>query len=188
MTVPVKDVFRRRVKQVRVKLHRDDGDPWTQADLAARLEELGLVPMDRVTVAKIETQNRNVSLEEFLGFAAALEVEPVALLLDYDAPDDELIEIAPGVHATAERIRDWFHGKLPLGTDELPTKARLFWDEVPEPEKRAMRTVPAISRLRAYLTGVERAAANGDRVRVRNGLVAIAREIKNEIDAMDEEN
>src|SRR5437016_5826345 len=63
---------------------------WQQRELADELQQLGWEGVDRTIVAKLETGRRNISVEELLTLAAALGVEPGALLL----PRDDQTEVA----------------------------------------------------------------------------------------------
>lgn len=63
------------------RLRAQENPPITQEDLAARIQTHGL-EIDRVTVAKIETQRRRVFDYEILAFAKALKVKPATLFGD----------------------------------------------------------------------------------------------------------
>ena len=63
------EVFPSRVTQHR-ELRR-----WSKQDLTEALERIGL-PLDRMAVTRTEQGQRKASIDDFLCFAAALEVPP----------------------------------------------------------------------------------------------------------------
>jgi transcriptional regulator with XRE-family HTH domain len=84
---------------------------WTQADLAARLVELGDPSWRQTKVAKIEKGAVvRIPLDDVLALAAALDVQFVHLL----APDGAEIAIAPKLKCSPEDFRAWLRGQHPL--------------------------------------------------------------------------
>jgi transcriptional regulator with XRE-family HTH domain len=98
-------------------------------DLADRVAQLG-GRLDRAAISKIESRSRNVSLDEALLLAVALNVAPVHLFLP--RADDEEVEIARGLPSVpAVEARAWFRGQAAT----VPTvNEKLFRTEVPESE------------------------------------------------------
>jgi transcriptional regulator with XRE-family HTH domain len=101
-----------------IRLFRDRRG-WTQEELAAQVEELG-VPMSNVTVARIEkAKGRKVglSVEELLAFAAVLGVSPKNLL----TPGDKgaRLRLFPTIDPVdAELVRAWIRGENVLFDDD----------------------------------------------------------------------
>lgn len=91
---------------------------WTQADLAARLVELGDASWRQTKVAKIEKGAVvRIPLDDVLALAAALDVQFPHLL----APDGAEIAIAPKLKRNPEDFRAWLRGLKPLspGADRI---------------------------------------------------------------------
>jgi transcriptional regulator with XRE-family HTH domain len=105
---------------------------WTQADLAARLVELGFTGWRQTKVAKIEVGAvARLPLDDVLALAAALDVQVAHLL----APDaDAEIAIAPKLKLSPADFRAWLRGFHPLS----PGAERTYWAGplVPESEWR----------------------------------------------------
>ncbi|MGH7487950.1 MAG: helix-turn-helix domain-containing protein [bacterium] len=154
---------------------------WQQRELADELVKLGWEHVDRTVVAKIETGTRKVSLENLLALAAALGVEPVALLL----PRDDQVEVAltPNLLAPAWVIRAWIHGYMPLGNYALPTDRveadRFYAESISDQEWRA-RQYPLVNALRNHYISLEIAAAQAD----NNAMQAILRSIVNDAQSL----
>src|SRR4051794_7495768 len=82
-------VVARHLSTVRSRVGMDSAQ-----ELADRVKALG-GKLDRAAIAKIESGTRNVSLDEALLLAAALDVAPVHLFFPLN--DDAEVEIAPGL-------------------------------------------------------------------------------------------
>lgn len=118
---------------------------WNQQQLADRLAELG-EPVDRSTIAKIENGSRQVSLDEALRLAAALEVSPVHLFADSpnegpagtkygSAPARPQVRLAAKLAVSPREARMWIRGQQPLrGADR-----KTFYTEVSDEEWVAMQ-------------------------------------------------
>jgi transcriptional regulator with XRE-family HTH domain len=98
----------------------------TQQGLADRLAQLG-ARIDRSAVARIESGDRELSLEEAFQVAWALHVAPVHLFVPIDS--EEPIDIGPKMQASPDEVRAWIRGKLPLFQD-----ARIYFSTAPEAE------------------------------------------------------
>jgi transcriptional regulator with XRE-family HTH domain len=104
---------------------------WTQAQLAARLVELGFTSWRQTKVAKIEVGAvARLPLDDVLVLAAALDVQVPHLL----APDGAEIAIAPKLKLDPADFRAWLRGFHPLS----PEAERTYWAGplVPESEWR----------------------------------------------------
>jgi transcriptional regulator with XRE-family HTH domain len=118
---------------------------WNQQQLADRLAQLG-EPMDRSTIAKIENGSRQVSLDEALRLAAALEVSPVHLFTDppHEGPASRKygptparprVRLAAKLAVSPREARMWIRGQQPLrGADR-----KIFYTEVSDEEWVAMQ-------------------------------------------------
>nr|WP_221382784.1 helix-turn-helix domain-containing protein [Actinoplanes polyasparticus] len=76
--------------------------------LANRLHEMGS-KLDRRSIFKIETENRSVSVDEWLQLAHALAVPPPLLLVDLDSGDD--VAIAPNIALHPWIVWRWIGGE-----------------------------------------------------------------------------
>jgi transcriptional regulator with XRE-family HTH domain len=103
-------VFGRRVSEARKTAL------LTQAALAERLKKLGR-PISRAKLAKIETGEQTVRLDDVFAIAEALELPPVYLLAPRD--DERDIEITATVTITPAEMRAWARGYPRQGHDNL---------------------------------------------------------------------
>ena len=88
-------------------------------ELADKVKEIG-GKLDRAAISKIESKARNVSLDEALLLAAALDVAPVHLIFPLD--DAEPVKIAPKLDpVSANDARWWLRGTTPLPTTNEKT-------------------------------------------------------------------
>lgn len=111
-------------------------------ELADKVKELG-GRLDRAAISKIESKTRNVSLDEALLLAAALDVAPVHLFVALDT--NVLMEIAPKVDPVpAGDAREWVRGRRPLPTTNEKTY-RTAWIPEDEWEQRNARITQAAS-------------------------------------------
>jgi transcriptional regulator with XRE-family HTH domain len=128
-----------RVREVRIKRG------LTAAQLAERCAELGAPKITVQSVYKIEGQRqsaarppRQVTVDELLVLAAALNVAPVHLLVppdDGDAP----YQVTATVSESRFRVRSWIRGLFPLARLPRVGAERDFWAEVPDDEFDAMQ-------------------------------------------------
>jgi transcriptional regulator with XRE-family HTH domain len=134
----VSGVVGRQVKAAREQLH------LSQADLAKRLDELGL-PAHQATVARLETGGRRISVDDVLALAAALGVSPLYLLTA--SYTHETVRVTPKHEAGPAQMRRWVAGQVQLpGLDE-----ESFFELVPD-EERIARQRRGIQHLRqSYL-------------------------------------
>lgn len=109
-------------------------------DLADRVKELG-GRLDRAAISKIESGTRNVSLDEAVLLAAALDVAPVHLLVPLD--DAAQVQIVPSRKpVTATAAREWVRGRRPLPMTNARTY-RTSWVPESEWEQRNARVEDA---------------------------------------------
>jgi hypothetical protein len=96
------DVFPHRVTQER-EMRR-----WSKQDLTESLERIGH-PLDRMAVTRLEQGARKAPIDDFLCFAAALDVSPWYLLVpdDSDAPMRVGDTVAPAGAVGAWLVGDW---------------------------------------------------------------------------------
>ena len=127
------DHFRQRVRQVRERRG------YSQVELAAEVNKLG-VAMDRAVLANLEFGRRqSVTLEQAMGLAAALGVNPVDLLLPQD--DEAEVAVAPKERHPAAFVRGWMTGEHPLAVeaDDMDQAEENYFREVPPAAARARR-------------------------------------------------
>jgi transcriptional regulator with XRE-family HTH domain len=120
------EVIARRIREVR------DHRGWTQADLAAALKAAGHTHLSRPTLAKIEvggTRARNLSVEDLLAVAVALNVSPVHLVCPTN--DEVQLRVTPRDVVWAGRARAWIRGYWPLREQD---DRQDFFREIPRAE------------------------------------------------------
>jgi transcriptional regulator with XRE-family HTH domain len=102
---------------------------WLQADLVARLEELGFRGWRQSKIAKIENgEAKRLPLDEVFELAAALDVSPLYLFTpgDKETPLPE-VQLGPKISRPAAFVREWVQGGLPLfDPEEDPAGARFY--------------------------------------------------------------
>jgi transcriptional regulator with XRE-family HTH domain len=116
------EIVTRRVKEAR----RSAG--WTQADLAARLEELGHGQIGQAAVARLENGKRAVRIDELFALGVALGVSPVHLLTPLE--DEAEVKLTRSLTVPAPLARAWLRGLMALPGGKI----RLA--EMPESEQR----------------------------------------------------
>jgi transcriptional regulator with XRE-family HTH domain len=117
------------------RLRRDR--EWSQADLAARLTELGY-PMTQAMIAKIESVRtdratndvraaRSVSVDELVALAYALDTSPTNLLVPW--PSDAAVNLVRGVSISGAKGRRWFRGWEPAPGQDAQRYRRIVPDQ-----------------------------------------------------------
>jgi transcriptional regulator with XRE-family HTH domain len=99
------EIVARRVKETR------EARGWTQAELARRLEDIGVAGASRPTVSKLEGgRYRGVSVDDLIAYAGALGVSPTDLL----APSEDMapVAVAPRLRFPAVLVRRWIRDPL----------------------------------------------------------------------------
>jgi hypothetical protein len=104
---------------------------WAAADLAERCADLGMPELNRSVIANIESgRRRDVSVDELLVFARALDVAPVHLLVPIDAEAKDRYAITPSTPHPIGPAREWIRGKF---ADSFVNQ-RIYFSQVPEEE------------------------------------------------------
>jgi transcriptional regulator with XRE-family HTH domain len=88
----------------------------SQQQLATRLAELGR-PMQASAVAKVESGDRRVDVDDLAAFAVALNV-PVARLLLPDVDEDGLVEVVPAYSVPMWSAWQWATAERSLWSDD----------------------------------------------------------------------
>lgn len=98
-----------------VRYVRDTIREWDLADLSAKLSDLGF-NLGKNALSKLETGQRNMTAEELVAIAVALDVTPNRLLLGGSSPDDmgQVVRIANTWEITLAEAWAWASG------EELP--------------------------------------------------------------------
>jgi transcriptional regulator with XRE-family HTH domain len=110
----------------------------TTDQLAERMRGRG-INWTRLTVTKLEKNRRpNVSVDELVALALALDVSPASLLMPLGADPGEPVELGPGVVVPAAYAWDWLRVEGPLGEtgveitrerdEDFHRSARPAWD------------------------------------------------------------
>lgn len=82
-------------------------------ELAGALKKAGR-PITPSAIAKIEKKQRQVTVDDLMALAVALDVNPVMLLLPGTVQGD--VELSGGGTVTAKAAWDWFRKDMPLRT------------------------------------------------------------------------
>jgi transcriptional regulator with XRE-family HTH domain len=121
-------VLRRQMPAIRARL-----DDLSAQGLADRITSLG-GKLDRAAISKIENGVRNVTLDEALMIAVALDVAPIHLFIPRD--DGALVAVAPNLQpVAAATAREWLRGRQQLSGLNKKT----YETEVPDSEWGAAR-------------------------------------------------
>ena len=120
-----------RIKEVRTRRG------LTAAQLAIRCAGVGRPDLTASAISNIETgrrdntgrRRRDVTVDELLALAKALQVSPVHLLVP-PAADDEPYQVTPEVAAPALHVREWVRGYGLLPGDDR----QVYLSEVPPGE------------------------------------------------------
>jgi transcriptional regulator with XRE-family HTH domain len=143
------EVFPSRVTQER------ESRRWSKQDLTESLERIGH-PLDRMAVTRLEQGARKAPIDDFLCFAAALEVPPWHLLVpdELDAP----MRVGSTV-ATAGAVGAWLVGDWPL---PFPGADAAHWQW----GMGSLGRYPEAQVLRELVNAAERAETEADRLAV----------------------
>lgn len=96
------------------------GCGWKPADLAARCAELGAAGITENVIENIESgrrgpggeRRRDVTVDELLALAYALDIAPVHLITGLD--DEAQLPVSPERSVSATRARQWIRGLSPV--------------------------------------------------------------------------
>lgn len=75
-------------------------------------------PITPSAIAKIEKQQRQVTVDDLTALASVLRVSPMTLLLPWAVTDGALVEITGASATTARAVWEWADGARPLTTSE----------------------------------------------------------------------
>jgi transcriptional regulator with XRE-family HTH domain len=139
----VRAFFSERLRELRESRHLN------QQQLAERLSQFD-ISLDRSAIAKIENLKRDVSVEDAVAFAAALNVSPITLM----SPRGAKPAVAIGnMSMNADQFRDWARGSLPAPLRDPKGRlhesdAREFHDTMSDLEYQARDRLPSLPQLK----------------------------------------
>ena len=118
------EIFAQRVREARNRLN------WKQTDLANELDRLGY-PMDRTTIARLENNDRKVSLNDFMAICIALSISPLHMLIPVEEEGEEAQQIAAAPEYLVDRaaMARWVKGDMNLPGMDAASFARQMPDE-----------------------------------------------------------
>lgn len=131
------DLFVGRLRDLR------EARGWAQRDFADELAHLG-EPTDRAIVARVETGQRGISLDEAILFAAVLGTSLANMIAPSDIarPESpETIQIAGKLTAPARAVRLWLLGQQPLRPEDVGA----WLKAMPDAELKAATTFPVLA-------------------------------------------
>lgn len=112
--------------------------------LAGLMEKAGR-PITPSAVAKVEKQQRQVTVDDLVALAACLRVGPSALLLPLTDDPADSVEITGVGTVDAERAWDWVDGEMPI--EQIapgdPSGALLQFQVYARPPGRRMQLLPS---------------------------------------------
>jgi transcriptional regulator with XRE-family HTH domain len=117
-------VLRRRVREFRERRG------WNQTQLAEEVTKLGTT-MHQTTIAKIENQSRDVTINEALLLAAALNVPPPLLFIPLGT--DDRVEITSHSRIHPHLALDWLTGERELATSDRYSIDQHTWAQMAQP-------------------------------------------------------
>jgi transcriptional regulator with XRE-family HTH domain len=120
------EIIGRQIEAAR-KLHTPQ---LSQAGLSRLLNERG-VRMHQSVIARLESGERRVTVDDLLALAAALRVSPLYLLSG--SFTNEVVPVTPNDPASPAKTRYWLRGELPLSADDSDT----YFELVPDEERLA---------------------------------------------------
>lgn len=139
--------FARRLKRYRERRG------WTQDLLASKLGAVGW-KVDRAQIAKIENQDRNISLDEAIMISWALSLPPAFLYLPVGDEDD--VALSPEVVIHPDLARKWVLGQGPWHEDMSTWRKFDRLNSAQNEERSAARAIRAAKYI-GDSTGVEEA-------------------------------
>jgi transcriptional regulator with XRE-family HTH domain len=124
---------------------------WTRDDLAAQCAKLGATHLTGTLIYDIESGRRNkdtgkrrrqVSADDVMLLALALDVAPVHLMLPLD--DEQQVALTDTIAERAQIVRQWARGHHPLkGIDR-----RMYYTYVPEADLRRWEHIAEMADVR----------------------------------------
>jgi transcriptional regulator with XRE-family HTH domain len=166
-------VVGRQIKRVREELR------LSQDELSERLSKQG-VALQQPAIARLESGERLITVDDLLAIAAVLGVSPLFLLSG--SYTDEMVPVTPRAEHVPRDMRYWMRGEFPLSQDEQET----FFELVPD-EERLARQWRGLGHLHAILRQLnsalrsEDAGAIGDAIRdMRKEIAWLQQEVAHE--------
>lgn len=135
---------------------------WSQQDLCDRLAEVG-ARTDRATIARTESGERGVSLDDAVLYSAALGASLVHMIIPING--GELLALAPQWEVTPRLARHWVRAESAL----RPEDGRTLVAEAPEEEWLARQHV-FLDLAAAQLRDVVDAVVDEDRERAADSI------------------
>ena len=143
----------------------------SQTELCERLAEVGF-PMHQSVLARIESGQRPIRVDELFALAAALQVAPV-YLLSGDLTG-ESVDVTPTIQRNPTLVRWWIQGTAAL--DEESSGA--FFNVVPDDERLAREWRGLVNLQLILRRSLEPALRQGDDLTVRDAINDMRRELK----------
>jgi 8-oxo-dGTP pyrophosphatase MutT (NUDIX family)/transcriptional regulator with XRE-family HTH domain len=148
-SIRASDLVGERIKTLRARRG------WTARQLAERCVEIGAPELSAAVIANIETgrrgedgrRRRDVTIDEVLALALALDAPPVLLCMPYNGWDH--LRITNRVEAPTVKALDWITGEEP---PELPLSDLARWMNAQLPLKLYRQFRAAEARVNLWLT------------------------------------
>jgi transcriptional regulator with XRE-family HTH domain len=137
---------------------------WSQEEVARRMDLYG-VPWSRTIVAKVESNSRQVTVDELVALAFVFGVPPASLLTLRDS--EVAINITPTTQTPNRSAWAWHTGTLPMGGGEpgevldfaaSADRRRRYFDAAPNDVAAGERLLPGVGRLCLKAGAVQRFA------------------------------
>lgn len=151
---------------------------FSQDQLSRQLKDYG-VDMGQATIARLESGERRITVDEALALAAALGVNPVYLFSgDFT---NEPVPVTPRLgHVAPPAVRSWFQGTQPLvGTDQ-----QTYFELIPDEELIA-RQLRGIEHLRESVRHFVGAVVANDAKEAKYALRLIRTEIERQEEGLE---
>jgi transcriptional regulator with XRE-family HTH domain len=128
---------------------------WSIYNLAGALERAGR-PITPSGVAKLEKEQRQVTVDDLAALAVVLGVSPAALLLPLNDRPGARVEVTGAGEVDASDAWDWAEGRRPLkpGSDEHTAELEFLVNGVPR-GRRILRQHPAGRALAALQASID---------------------------------
>jgi hypothetical protein len=153
--------------------------------LAARLDKDIDYKLDKTALAKIETGDRRVQVDDLIALGLALNVSPLMLLCSKS--EDAVVRIGNVAMAPAH-FRSWVRGRVPMptGSEPILESERAYFAEVSDGEWRARDRFPSLLPLSREAENLEVVVASIDALELakRESSEVFARQWKRLRDAM----
>lgn len=118
----------------------------TRQSLAEKCASVGAPRLTLAALTNIETgrpdsqgtRRRDVTVEELLALACALDIHPVDLMVPGDAADDEPYAVTAAVSTSAAVAREWIGGREFLISPETPMDFAIAIQSMPKGRAEAV--------------------------------------------------